>query len=86
MKISDAEQKMLDGLCNAFLGEQIPTEFYRVSTGAVIIPQNRKITKGLLRQLVKHRDDLECNTGPVRDHMRRVLEIKEPTFDSLPLA
>ena len=72
---------MLDGLCNTFLGEQIPVEFYRVSTGDVLIPSNRKITKGLLRQLIKHREDVECTRGPIRDHMRRVLEIKEPQIE-----
>ena len=69
------EQVMLDGMCNMLLGEKIPIDFYLVSTGEVIIGASRKITKTLLRKVIKNRHDIEMDRSPIRDRVRQVLKL-----------
>lgn len=67
------EGKILEALSNILLGEKIPLDVVDSLNARVIIPCNRKITKTLLRQMVKARATLDIDPSPIRNKVREIL-------------
>jgi len=70
-------KELFDHLCNLLLGEKIPLDIYTILEGdllgsEVIIPANYRITKTLIRKLIKHKNNFEIDPSPIRNRMRDI--------------
>jgi DNA-directed RNA polymerase subunit beta len=65
--------ELTEALSNVLLGEKIPLNITNKSTGEIIIPANRKITKTLLRRLTATPDELEIDQSPVKVKIMEIL-------------
>ncbi len=66
--------ELTDALSNILLGEKIPLDVRNSETGEVIIPQNRKITKTLLRSLASVPNQIAIDASPVRNKIMNIVE------------
>lgn len=64
--------KLSEDFANLFLGCKLPLEIYESQTGTLLVPMNRKITKGYLRVMAEHWNFLEIDPSPIRN---RVLQM-----------
>ena len=72
---SDAlRDELTEALSNVLLGEKIPLDVRNSETGEVIIPQNRKITKTLLRRLASVSKNIDIDPSPVRNKIFGIIE------------
>jgi len=81
------KQKLLvdltEALSNILLGEKIPLDVVDVTTGEIIIPANRKITKTLLRKLASACDHVEIESSPIQMKIQGILDEYKHKFDEL---
>ena len=66
--------QLTEELSNILLGEKIPLDVRNSETGEVIIPQNRKITKTLLRSLASVPNQISIEASPVRNKIMNIVE------------
>jgi DNA-directed RNA polymerase subunit beta len=83
MTVKELEAELVEKLADRFLGEKLPLDVVVASTGEVIIPCNRKITKSLLRRVAINRDNIDIDPSPIRRIMLEILSIFEPRFEAL---
>lgn len=69
----ELKEEVLQNLCDIMLGEKIPLDIVNAYTGVVIIPANRKITKTLLREVVKNHQQIDIDPSPIRNKIREIL-------------
>ena len=75
--------ELTDTLSRKFLGEKIATPVVNASTGDVMVPANKKITKAILVALAKGRKDASAEPGPVDDSLKEIFGSFEPKFAAL---
>jgi predicted RNA-binding Zn-ribbon protein involved in translation (DUF1610 family) len=73
---SNLEQQVNE-LCPLFLHDQIPLDITLVSTGEVLYPAGRKITKTILRKIVRNQHDIELDESPYRKMLFKALKISK---------
>jgi hypothetical protein len=64
-------EQLTDALANLLLGEKIPFDVTNSSTGEMIIPANRKITKTLLHKLANQCLQCDIASPPMRNGILR---------------
>jgi hypothetical protein len=67
------EINLLNFLCCILLGEKIPLDVSKASTGELLIPARRKITKTLLMRVVKNYEDYYIDPSPIRNKLREYI-------------
>jgi len=72
--------QLTEALSNVLLGEKIPLDVRNSETGEVIIPQNRKITKTLLRRLAAVSKNIDIDPSPVRNKIFGIIESFQGKF------
>jgi DNA-directed RNA polymerase subunit beta len=77
------KDKLTEALSNILLGEKIPLDVTDGSTGEIIIPANRKITKTLLRKLAEVYKHIEIDPSPIRIKIREIISQFDTKFDQL---
>lgn len=70
-------------LSDILLGEKIPLDVTHEKDHTVIIPQNRKITKTLLRKLAMAHGQVEIDPSPIRNTIFEILTPFEAKFTEL---
>ncbi|AKJ64963.1 DNA-directed RNA polymerase subunit beta [Kiritimatiella glycovorans] len=73
-KAQEISESLTEALSNILLGEKIPLDVVDMSTGDVIIPANRKITKTLLRKLATNYDNIEIDQSPIRIKLMEIID------------
>ena len=76
-------EELTEALSNILLGEKIPLDVRNGETGETIIPQNRKITKTLLRRLAAVSKYIEIDPSPVRIKVMEIVRNFQTKFDEL---
>ncbi|MGF1531592.1 MAG: DNA-directed RNA polymerase subunit beta [Puniceicoccaceae bacterium] len=76
-------EELTEALSNILLGEKIPLDVKDGSSGDVIIPANRKITKTLLRRLASVSRHIEIDPSPVRIKIMEIVKSFQSKFDEL---
>lgn len=68
-------ETLVEKLSSLLVGEKVPLDMKRVSTGEILIPAYRKINKPLLRNVAAAMliNDFEIDPSPVRNCMLRYL-------------
>ena len=66
-------EELTTSLSNVLLGEKIPLDVVRCDTGEIIIPQNRKITKMLLRKLAENYKVIAIDPSPIQQKIQRII-------------
>ncbi len=84
-KKNELHEELTEALSNILLGEKIPLDVVNASTGEIIIPANRKITKTLLRKLAGVYDHIEIDPSPIRNKIREIISQFEHKFADLDL-
>ena len=72
--ITQLTEDLTEALSNILLGEKIPLDVMNSSSGDVIIPANRKITKTLLRKLAANYADVEIDPSPIRIKIMGIID------------
>lgn len=75
--------ELTEALSNVLLGEKIPLDVRNSETNEVIIPQNRKITKTLLRRLSSVSKHVSIDPSPVRNKVMGIIDNFQHKFDEL---
>lgn len=76
-------EELTEALSNILLGEKIPLDVRNSESGEIIIPQNRKITKTLLRRLAAVSKHIEIDPSPVRIKVMEIVRNFQTKFDEL---
>ncbi len=79
-KIEELTDQLTEKLSDVLLGEKIPLDVVDGSTGEILIPANRKITKTLLRKLAESYDSIEIEHSPIRVKIVEIVSQFEPKF------
>lgn len=87
-KPADRERSLLteqlaNELAEVLLNEKVPLDIVQATTGEIIIPANRKITKPLIRYLAKSFRDIELDPSPIRQKIRTIIQPYESKFADL---
>ncbi|QBG47797.1 DNA-directed RNA polymerase subunit beta [Verrucomicrobia bacterium S94] len=72
--VAQLTEDLTEALSNILLGEKIPLDVMNSSTGDVIIPANRKITKTLLRKLAANYEFVEIDPSPIRIKIMGIID------------
>lgn len=73
-KLTPAQvDELTEQLSYLLLGDKIPLDVCRASTGEVLVPANRKITKTDLRKVAKSCRDVDIDPSPIRNRVREVM-------------
>jgi DNA-directed RNA polymerase subunit beta len=72
--VSQLTEDLTEALSNILLGEKIPLDVMNASSGDVIIPANRKITKTLLRKLAANYEHVEIDPSPIRIKIMGIID------------
>jgi len=75
--------ELTEALSNVLLGEKIPLDVRNSETNEVIIPQNRKITKTLLRRLASVSKNISIDPSPVRNKIMEIIDNFQHKFDEI---
>src|SRR5438093_10653276 len=84
-KTEELREQLTEALSNILLGEKIPLDVVNSETGEIIIPDNRKITKTLLRKLAQVYDRIAIDPSPIRNKIREIIGSYENKFAELEL-
>jgi DNA-directed RNA polymerase subunit beta len=79
-KIEELTDQLTEKLSDVLLGEKIPLDVVDGSTGEILIPANRKITKTLLRKLAESYDSVEIEHSPIRVKIVEIIGQFEQKF------
>ena len=77
------ETDLVTALSNQLLNEKIPLDVTDSDSGEILIPANRKITKGLLSRLAKAHNHYYIPEGPRAEQLRSIIEQFTPRFAEL---
>ncbi|MBP5389149.1 MAG: DNA-directed RNA polymerase subunit beta [Bacteroidales bacterium] len=80
-KHSKLTEELTTSLSNILLGEKIPLDVVRCDTGEIIIPQNRKITKMLLRKLAENYKVIAIDPSPIQQKISLIINEYLGKFD-----
>ncbi|MDZ8119612.1 DNA-directed RNA polymerase subunit beta [Pontiella agarivorans] len=72
--VAQLTEDLTEALSNILLGEKIPLDVMNSSSGDVIIPANRKITKTLLRKLAANYEFVEIDPSPIRIKIMGIID------------
>ncbi|MDF7807075.1 DNA-directed RNA polymerase subunit beta [Pontiellaceae bacterium B12219] len=72
--VSQLTEDLTEALSNILLGEKIPLDVMNASSGDIIIPANRKITKTLLRKLAANYGHVEIDPSPIRIKIMGIID------------
>ncbi len=72
--VAQLTEDLTEALSNILLGEKIPLDVMNASSGDVIIPANRKITKTLLRKLAANYEHVEIDPSPIRIKIMGIID------------
>ena len=81
--LKELMSELTDTLSRKFLGEKIASDVVDGSTGDVLAPANKKITKAMLVAISKARKDATAEPGPVADQLQDIFGSFEPRFAAL---
>ena len=82
--LKEISTELTDTLSRKFLGEKIAADVVDGSTGDVLVPANRKITKAMLTALAKARKNAAAEAGsPVDEQIKAIFGSFEPKFQAL---
>jgi DNA-directed RNA polymerase subunit beta len=76
-------EELTNVLSNILLGEKIPLTIFNKSTGDIIIPAGRKITKTLLRKLSSSYEHIEMKNSPLKSRVMGVINQYKRKFFSI---
>jgi len=79
-KLEELTDQLTEKLSDILLGEKIPLDVVNGTTGEIIIPANRKITKTLLRKLAEAYDNIEIDPSPIRVKIVDIVSTFEQKF------
>ena len=74
------EADLTTALSNQLLNEKIPLDVTNSENGEIIIPANRKITKGLLAKLAKAHDRFQIPESPMAEKIEAIVGTFRPRF------
>jgi DNA-directed RNA polymerase subunit beta len=77
LKLTD---DLTEALSNILLGEKIPLDVTDGTTGEVIIPANRKITKTLLRKMAAACEHVQIESSPIQIKIDEIIGEFTPKF------
>ena len=77
------EADLTTALSNQLLNEKIPLDVTNSENGEIIIPANRKITKGLLSKLAKAHDRFQIPESPMAEKIEEIVGAFRPRFAEL---
>jgi DNA-directed RNA polymerase subunit beta len=72
--VTQLTEDLTEALSNILLGEKIPLDVMNASSGDIIIPANRKITKTLLRKLAANYGHVEIDPSPIRIKIMGIID------------
>ena len=81
--LKELSTELTDTLSRKFLGEKIPVDVVDGSTGEVLVPANKKITKALLVSLAKVRKTAVAEPGPVAEALQEINKTFDPKFEAV---
>lgn len=64
---------LVEDFANYILGERLPLDIVEAQSGELLIPANKKITKSLIRKMVKHWYFLEIDPSPIRNRFLQII-------------
>ncbi len=79
-KKENLTEQLTEKLSDILLNEKIPLDVVNGQTGEIIIEQNKKITKTLLRKLAENYDSVEIDPSPVRNKILDIISAFEQKF------
>jgi DNA-directed RNA polymerase subunit beta len=82
-KKEELTDQLTEKLSDVLLGEKIPLDVMDGSTGEILIPANRKITKTLLRKLAESYDSIEIEHSPIRVKIVEIVGQFEQKFSDV---
>lgn len=82
-RVTELREQLVDKLANVLLGEKIPLDVVDASTGEIVIPANRKITRLLLHKVAAIYDRIDIDPSPIRNKMREIIGQSEKRFAQL---
>ena len=80
---NEIRDALTEALSNILLGEKIPLDVKDATTGDVIIPAYRKITKTLLRKLAAAADHVHIDPSPIQQKISSIIGEYTVKFDQL---
>ena len=80
---NEIRDALTESLSNILLGEKIPLDVKDATTGDVIIPAYRKITKTLLRKLAAAADHVHIDPSPIQQKISSIIGEYTVKFDQL---
>ena len=78
-KVDELVEQLTEKFAEVLLGEKTPLPI-KNTAGEVVVPENKKITKTLLRKLAAAHDQLEIDPSPVRDKVMEIVGALAPKF------
>jgi DNA-directed RNA polymerase subunit beta len=82
-KIEELTDQLTEKLSDVLLGEKIPLDVVDGSTGEILIPANKKITKTLLRKLAESYESIEIEHSPIRVKIVEIVGQFEQKFSDV---
>jgi len=82
-KLEELTDQLTEKLSDVLLGEKIPLDVVDGSTGEILIPANRKITKTLLRKLAESYESIEIEHSPIRVKIVEIIGQFEQKFSDV---
>ncbi len=82
-KREELVNELTERLSEHLLNEKIPMDVVNASTGTVLIPANKKITKTLLHQVAEEYDQVDIDPSPIRNKIFDIIGGFEQKFAEL---
>ncbi len=82
-KTEELTDQLTEKLSGILLGEKIALDVVDSSTGEIIVPANKKITKTLLRKLAEAYDTIEIEHSPIRVKIMEIVGGFEQKFSDV---
>ena len=82
-RYKELQEELTEALSKILLGEKIPLDVIDSSSGEILIPANRKITKTLLRKLAAAYEQIEIDPSPIRNKINDIISSYKRKFDDL---
>jgi DNA-directed RNA polymerase subunit beta len=82
-KKTEVLDDLTEALSNILLGEKIPLDVMNGTSGEIIIPANRKITKTLLRKLAAGHESIQIDPSPIQIKIHGIIEEFNKKFSEI---
>ena len=82
-QLAKIEKSLLEKLQESVMNEKLPVDITDTETGDVIVPANKKISKGQLKKLAQAHAHWDMDAGPARDKVAAIMEPFEAEFAAI---